>query len=133
MDDKLFKILCEQVEAVKELTVKIERDPSTIGAGSSLMIAPAIQKVTFDSNGMASLPRNDARQGLIMVNETPDSIYGAFDENDATENYYTIKINSAGTEYYIPANGAYSGPISFKALDTSGYLMVTELTYQNRL
>jgi hypothetical protein len=117
------KILCE----IRELL----RQPSTLighGISDNYTIETLSAKITFE-NGLAKLPANQYRQGFIAVNKTDDLVYGLAGTDTVSANNFTWQISSEGTEYYIPANGAYLGEVNFKAVGT-GYLMVTEFSFK---
>lgn len=138
-EQKLFEIICEQIEAINALTEQLKNGGAgpggsgsrvpTIGANSKWRIQPLIQKIEFDANKEAVLEQNRFRQGFIIVNKTDDIVYGVGDDRSASVNYFTWQIESEASEYYIPSNGAYTGDVFFNAVGI-GYLMVTEFSFQ---
>jgi len=126
MNKQLAKLICQHIEAVNELTEAIKNDKPT-QIGNKIQALP--RKLTFGNDGKAELEKNEFRQGFIATNETNDFVYGVANQNEATESFYTWRLESGGTEFYIPSNGAYEGPINWKAL-RSGYLMLTEFSFK---
>lgn len=125
MNERLIQAICEQIEAVKELTAILKN-------GGNAEISALPQKLLFDDEGIATLDANSNRQGFIAVNKTADIIYGIASQNDPSPDFFTWDIASADSEYYIPAENPYTGEINFAAVKPdTGYLMITEFSYTN--
>lgn len=130
MQEQLFQIICEQIESIDALTQALRNGASagniTVGKQPTINALP--QKIPFDADGNAKLSANAYRQGFIAVNKTDGLVYGVADQKEASANRFTWMIDPEGSEYYIPANGTYTGDVNFKAVGT-GYLMVTEFSF----
>lgn len=132
MNERLIQVICQQIEAINELTATLKN-----GSGGNISALPQKisalpQKLLFDDNGFATLDANSNRQGFIAVNKTDDIIYGIADQNEPSPDFFTWDIASADSEYYIPAEDAYTGEVNFVAMSPgSGYLMITEFSFTN--
>jgi len=96
-------------------------------------VIPTVITVPFEAsklNDVVMAP-NSSRQGFIVNNESSDDMYLSFDQNTCSDKFFTIKIPSLGSEYYIPVQKAYTGQIRifFKDLTGTGFCTITELSY----
>jgi len=123
----LYQLVCQQSDQVNktlELLTKQGLDPLNINAG--------VKPVNFSAIGKSGrlLDSNMNRQGFIVHNDSTAILYICMDPNNCSADYFSIPIDAGATEYYIPANGAYKGAITYYALDATGRAMVTELSYE---